>query len=69
MILNARCRRLTIRSLHENDALVVWELDRLGRSVRGLVDLVGELERRRVHFQSLTDGINTKPRPVASSST
>ena len=58
--LNARRRRLTICSLHENDALVVWKLDRLGRTVRGLVDLVGELEHRRVHFQSLTDGINTK---------
>ena len=46
--------------LRENDALVVWKLDRLGRTVRGLVDLVGELEHRRVHFQSLTDGINTK---------
>lgn len=46
--------------LPENDALVVWKLDRLGRTVRGLVDLVGELEHRRVHFQSVTDGINTK---------
>ena len=46
--------------LRENDALVVGKLDRLGRTVRGLVDLVGELEHRRVHFQSLTDGINTK---------
>ena len=46
--------------LRENDALVVWKLDRLGRTVKGLVNLVGELERRRVHFQSLTDGINTK---------
>ena len=45
--------------LREHDALVVWKLDRLGRTVKGLVDLVGELERRRVHFQSLTDGINT----------
>ena len=46
--------------LRENDALVVWKLDRLGRTVRGLVHLVGELEHRGVHFQSLTDGINTK---------
>ena len=46
--------------LREQDALVVCKLDRLGRTVKGLVDLVGELERRRVHFQSLTDGINTK---------
>jgi Resolvase, N terminal domain len=40
--------------LRENDALIVWKLDRLGRTVRGLVDLVGELEHRRVHFQSPT---------------
>jgi len=46
--------------LRKNDALVIGKLDRLGRTVRGLVDLVGELERRSVRFQSLTDGINTK---------
>lgn len=43
----------------ENDTLVVWKLDRLGRSVKGLVDLVAELEQRQVHFRSLTDGIDT----------
>ena len=44
----------------EGDTLVVWKLDRLGRSVKGLVDLVAELGERRVHFQSLTDGIDTR---------
>jgi DNA invertase Pin-like site-specific DNA recombinase len=39
---------------------VVWKLDRLGRSVKGLVDLVKELETQKVHFQSITDGIDTK---------
>jgi CheY-like chemotaxis protein len=34
---------------------VVWKLDRLGRSVKGLVDLVNELEIQKVHFQSITD--------------
>ena len=43
----------------EGDTLVVWKLDRLGRSVKGLVDLVAELEQRKVHFRSLTDGIDT----------
>jgi DNA invertase Pin-like site-specific DNA recombinase len=46
--------------LREGDTLVVWKLDRLGRSVKGLVDLVNELEARKVHFQSVTDGIDTR---------
>ena len=39
---------------------MVWKLDRLGRSVKGLVDLVNELEAAKVHFQSITDGVDTK---------
>jgi DNA invertase Pin-like site-specific DNA recombinase len=45
--------------LREGDILVVWKLDRLGRPVKGLVELVGELERQGVQFRSLTDGIDT----------
>jgi DNA invertase Pin-like site-specific DNA recombinase len=46
--------------LRAGDTPVVWKLDRLGRSVKGLVDLVNALEAREVHFRSLTDGIDTK---------
>ena len=46
--------------LRAGDTLVVWKLDRLGRSVKGLVDLINTLEAREVHFRSLTDGIDTK---------
>jgi DNA invertase Pin-like site-specific DNA recombinase len=46
--------------LRETDTLVVWKLDRLGRSVKGLVDLANELETQKVHFQSITDGVDTK---------
>ena len=46
--------------LREADTLVVWKLDRLGRSVKGLVDLVNGMQSRCVHLQSLTDGIDTK---------
>jgi DNA invertase Pin-like site-specific DNA recombinase len=41
------------------DTLVVWKLDRLGRSVKNLVDMVLDLEKRGVQFQSVTDQIVT----------
>lgn len=41
------------------DTLVVWKLDRLGRSVKHLVDLVGNLHKEDVGFRSLTDVIDT----------
>ena len=41
------------------DSLIVWRLDRLGRSLRHLIDTVGNLERRGVAFVSLTEQINT----------
>jgi DNA invertase Pin-like site-specific DNA recombinase len=45
--------------LREGDTFVVWKLDRLGRSVKGLIEFVAELEKRKVHFKSLTDHIDT----------
>jgi len=48
-----------LATLREGDTLVVWKLDRLGRSVKNLIDLVGELQRQDVQFHSLTDSINT----------
>jgi DNA invertase Pin-like site-specific DNA recombinase len=48
-----------LEMLREGDTLVVWKLDRLGRSVKQLVDLVGELHKQGVQFKSLTDAIDT----------
>lgn len=45
--------------LREGDTLVVWKLDRLGRSMKGLVDLSAVLDGRGVNLRSLTDGIDT----------
>lgn len=45
--------------LRPGDALVVWKLDRVGRTVRQLVEFVAELQNRDVQFVSLTDGIDT----------
>ncbi len=39
--------------------LVVWKLDRLGRSVKNLVNLVSDLHKQSVQFKCLTDTINT----------
>ena len=48
-----------LEMLREGDTLIVWKLDRLGRSVKTLVDLVGELHKQGIQFKSLTDAIDT----------
>ncbi len=41
------------------DSVVVWRLDRLGRSLRHLIETVADLEHRGVAFVSLTESIDT----------
>ncbi|MCB1560388.1 MAG: recombinase family protein [Xanthomonadales bacterium] len=41
------------------DVLVVWKLDRLGRSLSHLLDIVNTLKERQVAFRSLTEGMDT----------
>ena len=45
--------------LRAGDVLVIWKLDRLGRSLKHLVALVGELVRRDVGLLSLNDPVDT----------
>jgi DNA invertase Pin-like site-specific DNA recombinase len=45
--------------LREGDALVVWKLDRLGRSLPHLIETVNRLGKRGVGFRSLTEGVDT----------
>ncbi len=50
-----QCRK----ALREGDTLVVWRLDRLGRSLPDLVQIVVELEQCGLGFESLTENIET----------
>src|SRR5215211_452294 len=45
--------------LRSGDTLIVWRLDRLGRSLRHLIDTITELNARGVGFKSLTENIDT----------
>ncbi|KLU15115.1 MULTISPECIES: recombinase family protein [Xenorhabdus] len=48
-----------LEHLKTGDTLVVWKLDRLGRSVKNLINLNEKLSNDGIHFQSLTDSIDT----------
>jgi len=48
-----------LEQLRNGDTLVVWKLDRLGRSVKQLVDLVSYFEEEGIHLVSITDSIDT----------
>jgi DNA invertase Pin-like site-specific DNA recombinase len=47
------------RTLRKDDTLIVWRLDRLGRSLKDLVEIIQDLENRTVGFCSLTEKIDT----------
>jgi DNA invertase Pin-like site-specific DNA recombinase len=48
-----------LAQLREGDVLVVWRLDRLGRSLGHLIETISDLHRRGVGFRSLTEQIDT----------
>lgn len=48
-----------LKLLQSGDTLVVWRLDRLGRSLNKLIELVNRLGERSIGFHSITETINT----------
>lgn len=52
----ARC----LKTLRAGDTLIVWKLDRLGRSLRDLITMLDDLRDRGVAFHSLTEAIDTR---------
>ena len=50
---------LALEVLRHGDTLVVWKLDRLGRTVKGLIDLINQLQQKDIHFKSITDNVDT----------
>jgi DNA invertase Pin-like site-specific DNA recombinase len=50
-------RTKCLETLRPGDILVVWRLDRLGRSMRHLITLVEDLRNRGIGFRSLNEGV------------
>ena len=48
-----------LKTLQPGDILIVWKLDRLGRSLRDLITILDDLRARGVKFRSLTEAIDT----------
>ncbi len=48
-----------LKYLRKGDTVVVWKLDRIGRSTKHLVDLINEFGEKGINFVSLKDGIDT----------
>ena len=45
--------------VREGDTLVVWRLDRLGRSLKHLIETITTLNNRKIGFRSITENIDT----------
>ena len=48
-----------LKEARPKDVIVIWKLDRLGRSLKHLVELVAELNQRNIGLRSLNDPIDT----------
>ena len=51
--------KAALEYVREGDTLLVWRLDRLGRSLKDLIEIIGGLEKRGIGFRSLQESIDT----------
>jgi DNA invertase Pin-like site-specific DNA recombinase len=58
-VVNRPALDLTLRRLRPGDVLVVWKLDRLGRSLAHLINIINALGAEGIGFQSLSEHIDT----------
>ncbi len=49
-----------LKTLDTGDTLIVWKLDRLGRSLRDLIVMLDGFKKQGIKFQSLTEAIDTE---------
>lgn len=49
-----------LKALRPGDTLVVWRLDRLGRSLKDLMEIVSTLEKSGINFVSITEHVETE---------
>ena len=48
-----------LEATQKGDTLTVWRLDRLGRSLRSLIDIMGQVEAKGAEFESVSEGVDT----------
>lgn len=49
-----------VKAARRDETVVVWKLDRLGRTLKGVIDTVEEMGKQGVHLVSLTEKIDTE---------
>lgn len=57
--MNVRELTQAMSHLRDGDTLVIWKLDRLGRSLKHLISFVNDLEAKEIALKSLNESINT----------
>lgn len=48
-----------LKNIREGDTLVVWKFDRLARNLRHFLNVIDELDKKKVNFVSVTDQVDT----------